>query len=47
MRLMHYPDDEAHKQSHDHIARKVQQFQRDLAVGKANVDMELLLFLKE
>ena len=47
MRIMHYPGYDEHKASHDSIARKVLQFQRDFSVGKANVDMELLMFLKE
>jgi hemerythrin len=47
MRLMQYPDYEEHKQSHDRIAHKVQQFHADFQQGKANVDMELLMFLKE
>jgi hemerythrin len=47
MRLMQYPDYEAHKQSHDQIAHKVQQFHADFQQDKADVDMELLMFLKE
>lgn len=46
MRIFHYPEYDEHKLSHDHIAQKVRAFQQDFNSGEANVDMELLLFLK-
>lgn len=46
MRIFHYPEYEEHKQSHDHIAQKVRSFHQAFKSGNANVDMELLLFLK-
>lgn len=46
MRIFHYPEYDAHKQSHDHIAQKVRAFQQAFNRGEANVDMELLLFLR-
>lgn len=42
-----YPDKEKHLQVHEAFRAKVANFQDALSHGKANVDMELLIFLRD
>ena len=41
-----YPDFPEHKEQHEALSQKLQQFQSECAAGRATVTMELLQFLK-
>ena len=47
MESYHYPELHNHKPFHDRFVKKIAQFRKDVAEGRATVSMDLMNFLKE
>jgi len=46
MRILNYPDYEAHKEEHDSLIAQMEELQGKVDAGKASVNFELMYFLK-
>lgn len=46
MRILNYPDYEAHKAEHDNLIAQIDELQSKVNAGKASVNFELMHFLK-